>query len=371
VLENYSPDERIIPFVSSQEKSNVLSELLDYPQLGDESQPYWADILTEELHRSKEIDYATTDQASGDYPIFGGENFHQLRHDDELGGDAESVSHWGIDGDDPDEYARARVREKRFNSGNLKKAIYTKFRDKTDISTRSQIGFTNDLLQRKRGRDIDMGDVLLDADQYRIGYRDVANVGNEYTMIAAVLPPETLLFHTAQSFRPLTIEVSWDDLNEYPLHGAYEHIFTDKQLFAMVGLLNSIPFDYLIRTKVDEHLVKYKVEESTVPRLTESDEWFDYIWRRAARLNCYGDAFDEMRSRLGRIEPITDDFARRQARIEIDAAAFHAYNLAADEVEFVLDDFNTIQNPDLRDQPYFESVLEKYRELSDNQPAGN
>ena len=206
----------------------------------------------------------------------------------------------------------------------------------------------------------------MDADQFRVAYRDTGNVGNEYTMIAAVLTPDVLLFHKVQSFRPLTLSPSWDDLSENPLHGAYENIFTPEQLFFTVGLLNSLPFDYLIRTKVDENLVKYKVEESTLPRLTDDDNGFEYIWRRAARLNCYGKDFVTMREQLGGIEPVTDKDERRLARAEIDAAAFHVYGLTREEVEFVLGDFHTIDNPKLRERNYFDLVLDLYDELADD-----
>lgn len=107
----------------------------------------------------------------------------------------------------------------------------------------------------------------------------------------------------------------------------------------------------------------YKFRESQAPRLTEGDEWFDYIWTRAARLNCYGDEFEEMRDRLGGIEPATDIDERREVQAELDAAAFHAYGLDREQTAFVLDDFHQVQNPRLMDDVYFEMVLEKYDEV--------
>lgn len=72
---------------------------------------------------------------------------------------------------------------------------------------------------------------------------------------------------------------------------------SDEELFVASELTNSLPFDFLIRTKVDSTVVTYKFTESQVPRLTAGDDWFEYLWRRAARLNCYGEAFAEMRDR--------------------------------------------------------------------------
>ena len=103
-----------------------------------------------------------------------------------------------------------------------------------------------------------------------------------------------------------------------------------------------------------------------MPRLTEGDEWFEYIWTRSARLNCYGDDFEEMRERLDGIEPATDENERRRLQAEIDAGAFHAYGLDETEVEYVLDDFHRVQNPRKMTESYFELVKEKYRELQSN-----
>ncbi|SEH41655.1 hypothetical protein SAMN05192561_101809 [Halopenitus malekzadehii] len=96
----------------------------------------------------------------------------------------------------------------------------------------------------------------------------------------------------------------------------------------------------------------HKFTESQVPRLTEGDEWFDYISTRADRLNCYGEDFEEMRDRLGGIEPATEMDERREVQAELDAAAFHAYGLDREQTAFVLEDFHRVQNPRLMDEDY-------------------
>jgi hypothetical protein len=85
-------------------------------------------------------------------------------------------------------------------------------------------------------------------------------------------------------------------------------------------------------------------------------------WTRAARLNCYGDEFEEMRERLG-VEPTTAESERRELQAEIDAAAFHAYGLSKEETEFVLYDFHQVENPRVMDDAYFEMVKRKYKAL--------
>lgn len=103
-----------------------------------------------------------------------------------------------------------------------------------------------------------------------------------------------------------------------------------------------------------------------MPRLTAGDDWFEYISSRAARLNCYGEAFTEMRERLGGIDPATNPEERKRLQAEIDAAAFHAYGLNREETQFVCDDFHQVQNPRLMTDGYFDLVLKKYDELADH-----
>lgn len=143
---------------------------------------------------------------------------------------------------------------------------------------------------------------------------------------------------------------------------------TDHELFVFLGLLNSLPFDTLIRTKTDTHILDYKFRESQIPRLSDGDDWFYYISDRAARLNCYGEAFAEMRKRLGGIEPAVKMNERRELQTEIDAAAFHAYGLEREDTRFVLDDFHRVQDPRLMTEEYFDTVLEKYEKLAKEGP---
>jgi len=49
---------------------------------------------------------------------------------------------------------------------------------------------------------------------------------------------------------------------------------------------------------------------------------------------------------------------------ELDAAAFHAYDLDRDQTEFVLDDFHRVQSPRIMDEAYFAMVLDKYDNLA-------
>ncbi|EMA55219.1 Eco57I restriction-modification methylase domain-containing protein [Halococcus thailandensis] len=362
VLESYSPNARIFPFVTSQTEVDTLNEILSHPSVAEPIEGAWqANPLTKELHEPSDKERFVEDPSEGEYPVYGGANIHQYHYDNALDIDIDSPTYWSVGEENLESSAKYRIREKRFNRGDLKRALYDAFEG--NKTSKSQKQFVNDLLEDHRGEPLSMDDILLDCDSYRIGYRDIARASDERTMIATILPPDVVCLHTLQTLRPNEIVPHRDNLEQSPLHDAYQPAFTDRELFVTVGFLNSIAFDFLMRTKVDSHIVLYKMEESQIPRLTKGDDWFEYIWQRAARLNCYGEAFAEMRERLGGIDPATEQSERERLRAEIDAAAFHAYGLGREETQFILDDFHRVQNPRLMTEDYFDRVLDEYDAL--------
>lgn len=368
VLDRYSPEARIFPAITNQREVNILEKILSNPSLASTKNDTW----TAKAHRELILAYdddrlIESNGPTGDYPVVGGANFYQFMYNNEILTDLESPKFWSVEEEaDPRLSAKKRIREKEFNKGNLKKEVYEEF-EGTETS-KSQMRFVDDLLKETRDEPLGENDIRLDCTEYRIVFRDVSNATNERTMIASVLPKGWVCLDSVRTVRPFKIDVDEDDLEKYPLHGAYQRIFTDEELFLLLGFLNSVPFDFLIRTKVSSHIPKYKFEESQVPRLTEGDDWFEYIWTRAARLNCYGEAFAEMRERLGGIEPAIEMDERARLQAEIDAAAFHAYGLDREETAFVLDDFHRVKNPRLMTDEYFESVLSIYDDLAERGP---
>jgi len=364
VLEQYSSEARIFPFVTSQQEADVLTKLLEHPSIQDDIEGTWQIYPHREIHSARDSDRFFED---GEYPVYGGRNIHQFVYNDEMTGSVERAEYWSVEEDDtPGKSAKHRARERAFNSGNLKKAIYTEFGG--EQTSKSQKQYVNDLLDQHRGEQLSMDDVLLDSSEYRIVFRNITNSTNERTMIASVIPKDIICHDKLITVRPYEIAPTEEDLQETPLHGAYDRAFTDTELFAALGLLNSIPFDFIMRTKIDTTVVTYKFNESQMPRLTRGDDWFEYISERAARLNCYGEQFAEMRERLGGVETIPDEEARKRVRAELDAAAFHAYNLEHEDMEFILDDFHRTSNPQLMTEEYFNQVQQKYEQLSRKGP---
>ncbi|RDI71986.1 Eco57I restriction-modification methylase domain-containing protein [Halopelagius longus] len=359
VLEKYSPKAKIFPLIESEQQVDILSKYIKHPPLSDDSQG-WKMKPYQEINRSSDRDRYVESEEEGDYPVYGGSNIYSYSYTPEFIDGLESPTLWSVDEEhDPEKSAKRRIREKAFRSRDpemgLKKAIYNEF-----DGNGSQKGFVNDLLEQERGKPLSLEDIKLDCSEYRIVFRNIAQPTDERTFICAAIPKGIVCHHAINTIRPYTFNINREDLSEFPLHSVYERVFTDRELFVALGLLNSIPFDYLMRRKIERNLVMYKLTESQVPRLTEGDDWFNYIWERAARLNCYGTAFEEMRNRLGGIEPVEDKSKRMDVRAEIDAASFHAYGLTHRDTEFVLDTFHRVSSPRVMTDEYFDTVLEKY-----------
>ncbi|MWG35404.1 type II restriction endonuclease subunit M [Halomarina oriensis] len=367
ILLRYSPEGRIFPSITSQTEVSVLEKVVNCPSLGEKLAETWTvDMLTKEFVESTDKDRLQSSPRDSDYPVLGGKNIHQFQFDNTHFGSLDGPKYWSRGMYDPPNSAQYRVREKKFNRGNLKRAIYDAF---GGVDTgQSQVRFVDELLENRRGHGLEEEDVLLDCTEYRIGIRDVSRSRDERTIIATVLPKDVICLHTINTFKPFEIVPEEDHLSESPLRSPYERRFTDRELFVATGLLNSIVFDFLMRTKVETHIVKRELLESQLPRLTDDDDWFHYIAERAARLNCYGEAFAEMRDRLDGIEPAIEESDRRELQAEVDAAAFHAYGLEPQDVKFVLDDFHRVGTPRLMDEEYFDLVFEKYSLLNQDGP---
>ncbi|WP_318567386.1 hypothetical protein [Salinigranum marinum] len=367
VLVSYSPEGRIFPSITSQIEVSVLEKVVNQLSLDEDVEDAWSvDVLTKEFVESTDKDRLQTSPEDADYPVYGGKNIHQFEYDNSHAESLDGPKYWSRGMYDPPNSAQYRVREKKFNRGHLKRSIYEAFGGPE--TSQSQVQFVDELLEEHRGHGLKEEDVLLDCTEYRIGIRDVSRSRDERTIIATVLPKEVICLHTINTLKPFAIEPEEEHLSEAPIRSPYVRRFTDHELFAATGLLNSIAFDFLMRTKVETHIVKRELLESQMPRLTEGDDWFHYIAERAARLNCYGEEFAEMRERLGGIEPATDHRKRRELQAEIDAAVFHAYGLERRDVEFVLDDFHRVSNPRIMTEEYFDMVFEKFDLLAAEGP---
>lgn len=151
----------------------------------------------------------------------------------------------------------------------------------------------------------------------RIAYHDVTNSVDYDTVVACLIPPRTPLGNSA----PYIVFSGFDRIHE-----AY-----------VLGILNSLPFDWQARRYVKLHLSFYILNMLCFPQW-ETTDW-ERIGKLAARLSCVDERFAEFASEAGvEYGPLTEA-DRADLRAEIDALVAHAYGLTADELRFIFTDF--------------------------------
>lgn len=151
----------------------------------------------------------------------------------------------------------------------------------------------------------------------RIAYHDVTNSVDYDTVIACLIPPKIALGHSAPY-------IAFSGFGA--LHQA-----------CVLGVLNSLPFDWQARRYVKLHLSFYILNSLTFP------SWEGMDWRRigelAARLSCVDERYAGFAVEAGVECGPLSEYRRMEMRAEIDALVARGYGLTVDELWFVFTDF--------------------------------
>jgi hypothetical protein len=140
-------------------------------------------------------------------------------------------------------------------------------------------------------------------DRARLAYRDVASATNRLTLIAAVLPPETVTTHTLFCLRT-------------PLDEQAQHF--------LCGLFNSFVANYLVRLRVTTHVTVAIVERLPLPKPPRASRAFRLIAANAALLAAGRGGFEE--------------------HVALQAAAARLYGLERDGFAHVLSTFPLVDS---------------------------
>jgi len=112
VLEEYSPEARIFPYLEERKKSkywrkSLIIHLFRREDGSWHAQPY------RELDRTNDRDRFVEEEEKGDYPVLGGNNVYQYAYSPDYVDDLEATKFWSVDEDKaPDKSAKRRIREK-------------------------------------------------------------------------------------------------------------------------------------------------------------------------------------------------------------------------------------------------------------------
>ena len=151
----------------------------------------------------------------------------------------------------------------------------------------------------------------------RIAFRDVTNRTNSRTVIACMIPPRKPLTNKA----PYLIFAEWGALAQA----------------SVLGIMNSLPFDWMSRRYVETNLNYFILNMLTFPP-PDSTPW-ERMGSLAARLSCVHEGFADFAAETGVECGPQTDAQRSDMRAEIDALVARAYGLTADELSFIFTDF--------------------------------
>jgi len=144
------------------------------------------------------------------------------------------------------------------------------------------------------------GVAIATASRARIAYRDVASATNRLTLIAAMLPASVISTHTVFCLK--------SDLDE-------------RSQWCLLGLLNSLVANYLVRLNVTTHVTTALMSRLPVPRPSRESGAFDRLATLARSLALTG---------------IDGDMG---AYAELNAIAAGLYGLSTEQYSVVLDSF--------------------------------
>lgn len=162
----------------------------------------------------------------------------------------------------------------------------------------------------------------------RFAFREIARSTDARTMIASILPPRVFANHKLMVGRPESMSGAV---------AAY-----------LLGVVNSVTFDYLIRQQVASSISMYAFYQMPVPRLVETDPSLRSISTRSARLVCTSPPFDPLARECG-LEShkvgATDPATRERLRAELEGLVAHLYGLNEDELAHILKSFPLMPEP--------------------------
>jgi hypothetical protein len=296
MVHKLSPDSLSVMEFKSDVDVRIAERMLRFPLLGEQLDSVWNLRLTREFDMTNDSHLFKPQPAKGRLPLYEGKMIHQF--------DAHFAE------------PRYWVDEKEG-----RKALLGKEADARQI---------------------------LNYQNYRMAFRDIAASTNERSAIGTLLPRNVFAGNTL------------------PLHfSLYADAPDGNDLLSVLCIFNSFVFDWLIRQKITSHLNLFYVYQMPAPRLSKRDRLFQLFAARAAQLICTTPEFDDLRKTVEAdlglvITPATDQDTRAQLRAELDGMVAHLYGLSQDEFAHVLSTFPLVA------QATKDAALAEYAKLADD-----
>jgi hypothetical protein len=146
----------------------------------------------------------------------------------------------------------------------------------------------------------------------RIVFRDVVRATDRRTMTACLAPPRIFAVHKAP---------------QLAIDG------TEREIVAIVGVLNSLPLDWVVRRRVETTMSFGLLNSLPIPEIP------DRVAELAGRLSCVDERYADFARRAGVAWGPLAPEERVELEAEIDALVAHAYGLTREQLETIFVDF--------------------------------
>jgi Alw26I/Eco31I/Esp3I family type II restriction m6 adenine DNA methyltransferase len=296
-----SPDSLSVMEVKNESEFGIVEKMAHFPLLGDDVEGTWKFKINREFDMTNDSRYFKTTPDANTLPLYEGKMI------------------WQFDA----HYALPRF---WVNEHDARKAFLGKEKDTQQ---------------------------LLDYQNYRLGFRDIASSTNERSVIAAITPK---VFHGNKIPQTIIFE---------------EHrIISNIDLVYLCAFFNSYTFDFHIRNRITTTLNFHYVYNTPVPRLNSTHKWYNLIVEKAAKLICttpeFAELWQDVMKTNWRIEvAATNEEERNTLRAELDSMVAIIYGLNEDEFAYILSTFPIV---DLEQK---NNALETFRKLSAQTALGN
>jgi hypothetical protein len=173
----------------------------------------------------------------------------------------------------------------------------------------------------------------------RIAFRDVARATDSRTVIAAFVPPDIVLVHTA----PYLVFPNGDE----------------RDVAYLLGILSSIPLDWVARRAVETHVTFQVLATFPIPRPDRDDPLRLRIETIAGTLAAVDDRYADWADAVGVPVGGIPASERDHYLAELDAAVALLYNLSPDDVTVLFQSFH--EGWDYG--PRLDAVLDHYAQI--------
>ena len=218
-----------IPLLPSPEMADVFGKIRWHPSLAEPG-PEWSPEGLRELNATDDRDHFTFSEEFGAWPVYKGESF------DLWTPDTGTYFAWARP-----EVVVQRLVERQLNQVRNRRSAFFGLSPEWAVDEEA-----------------------LPANRPRIAWRDSTNRTNQRTVIACLVPPQTVLVHQA--------------------YYLFWRAGTERDEAFVLGVVSSIPFDWYARQMVETHVTVEFMDTAPIPRVAPADPLRRRVEEIAGRL---------------------------------------------------------------------------------------